>query len=177
MDARDADIVDGDVRDRHRDAHLGGLLGDGQVARARGGHDDMRLARPRRGGRGGVERDGAGGRVHPGFRKTGRDRRGLIRLQSRDEDGGARFAGLGRDRDDLIGGLALAEDHLAQALPETTVMINLGEAEVGRAERPAAQVLQRLVGGARAGADVIQKLAEFRFAHDVFGRLVPPPVR
>ncbi|MFM9030878.1 MAG: hypothetical protein ACKOTF_09390, partial [Opitutaceae bacterium] len=52
----------------------------------------------------------------------------------------------------------------------------LGEVIFGEG-KTAAQVLQGLVGRSRADADIVEKLPEFRFTHEVFGRLVPPPVR
>ena len=108
-----------------------------------------------------MQRDGAGGGVDARIRKTCGDLGGLLRLEARDEHGGSGLAGLGGDGDDLRGGLTLAEDDLAEALPEPPVMVDLRETEVRGAEGSAPEMLESLVGRAAAGLHLLEQLAKF----------------
>ena len=61
-------------------------------------------------------------------------RGGLRVVDPRDEHVLTRSGELARDPDDLLGGLSLAEDHLRYTLSQRPMMIDHGEAEIGKGE-------------------------------------------
>jgi hypothetical protein len=69
-----------------------------------------------------------------------------------------------RDRRDLGGGLAFAEDHLGKSLAQRTVMIDFGKAQVF--ERKVAHALKRLGDGDLAPPHAFQKLRQAIRIHD-----------
>ena len=72
---------------------------------------------------------------------------------------------LAHDGRALLGRLALPVDGLGQALPQVTVVVDLGESEVGEGKPP--QPVHGLVGRARPRAHVGEQALQCGFVHDV----------
>ena len=134
MDPGDAYVEDA-LEPNPEHAHgLCALLGDGHVARPGADEGDL-LLRQHGDGRA-LERTGPCDGVVAHLGHVAKERVCLRVLDARDQDvlSGARE--LVGDRDDLLGRLAFAEDHLRHALPQRAVMIDDGKAEVSKRELP-----------------------------------------
>src|ERR1700684_4199095 len=87
----------------------------------------------------------------------------LVRGEARDDEIRARREHPLSDRDELIGGLALAEYHFRNPAPDAPMVVQLGKTEIF--ERQLADMLERRRRSHAAGGDAVEDLADSLFSH------------
>jgi hypothetical protein len=151
MDASYADVVD--VLDGISHEFRGDycFFGYGDVAGSGGDYSDHAFAVALAVA---LEDDGAGQRAVFGFLDLGGYGGVLLFSCARRQDISAVFGQAAEDGGYLLGRFALAEDHFGHALPEGSVVVDLGEAEVF--EGQVTEAGDGLVGGDPLRSDLIE---------------------
>ena len=154
MDAGDANVVhalDDVAGDLGGD---GSFLGDGEVGGSGAEDSDARVLRRRYALHCDASRlvvmAGVGDRFEEGGRGFG--------LETGREEAVRAFEQTGRDAEDLVRGLALAQDDFRQPVAEGTVVVDAGKAQI--LVREVAEGRERLVDAGLSGGDGGQQVAE-----------------
>src|ERR1017187_2507108 len=161
VDAGHADIVDGVDFIAHQFRGDPGFLGDRHIAGAGANHGDAAFAVN---GAVAPETDGAGEDRVFAAGQLGGDGGGANRVGAGDQNIARILQQAGGDGDHVIGGLALGEDDLWNAVPQGAMVIHLGEAQVFKGH-----VAHARDGGIdidRAVTDLLEQGTELILVHE-----------